>query len=69
MYLQLGLSHKVVRLLIREQGLDSPDRLRVFCNVVRKPDGKNADRKPDRGKQVSVMSPTELEASCLPIPS
>ena len=50
MYLQLRLSPKAARLLVREQGLDSPDRLRVItdknvlniCNVVRKPGGKNA---------------------------
>ena len=45
MYIQLGFSPKAVMLLITEQGLDSPERLRVptdknvddICNVIRKP--------------------------------
>ena len=49
MYIWLGFSHAAAKLLIREQGLDSPDRLRVLtdknfddiCNVMRKPGGKN----------------------------
>ena len=44
MYLWLGFSSDAVRLLIREQGLHSPERLRVLtdknvndiCNVMRK---------------------------------
>ena len=47
-------------MLIREQGLDSPERLIVLmdknvnniCNVVRKPGSKNANVMPDRGQQV-----------------
>ena len=64
MYTRLGFSSKAANLLVKEQGLDSPDRLRVLtdkndddiCNVMRKPGGKNADRMPDRGKQVSVIA-------------
>ena len=51
MYLWLGFSPEAARLLVREQGLDSPERLRVLtnknvndiCNVVRKPGSKNAN--------------------------
>ena len=54
MYIQLGFSPEAAKLLIREQGLDNPDRLRVLtdknvddiCNVARKPGGKNADGLP-----------------------
>ena len=57
MYIQLGFSAEAARLLIRDKELDSPERLRVltdknvdaFCNVMRKPDGKNANGTPDRG--------------------
>ena len=57
MYLRLGFSSEAARLLIREQGLDSPERLRVptnenvdgICNVMRKPCGKSADGTPNRG--------------------
>ena len=43
-YIQLGFSPKAAKLLVREQGLDSLNRLRVLtdknvddiCNVVRK---------------------------------
>ena len=53
MHLQLGFSPKAAKLLIREQGLDSSERLRVLtdknvddiCSVVRKPDGKNTNEK------------------------
>ena len=56
-YLQLGLSPKAAKLLIRKHGLDSPKRLRGLtdknvndiCNVVRKLGGKNADWMLDRG--------------------
>ena len=55
MYLQLGFSHEAARMLVREQGLDSPYTLRVltdknvgnFCSVVRKQGGKNAGGMPD----------------------
>ena len=69
MYTQLGFSPKAAKLLIREQGLDSPDRLRVLtdknvddiCNVVRKPSGKNADGMPNRGQQVMVITQEYLK--------
>ena len=56
MYIWLEHSPKAVKVLIREQELDSLERLRVLIdknvddiyNVVRKPDGKNADRMSDR---------------------
>ena len=71
MYIRLGFRPEAAKLLIREQGLDSPDRLRVLtdenvddiCNVVRKPGGKNADRMPDRGQQVSVIVQENLKLS------
>ena len=64
MYIQLGLNPKVAKLIIREQGLNSPDRLRILtdknndgiCNVVRKPDSKNIDQTPDRKQQISVIA-------------
>ena len=31
-YLQFGFSPKAAKLLIREQGLDSPEKLRVFAD-------------------------------------
>ena len=53
MYFWLAISSDAARLLVREQGLDSPERLRVvtdktvsdICHVTRKPDGKNANGK------------------------
>ena len=58
-YMLAAQSPEGVRLLVREQGVDSPERLRVLtdknvdeiCNVVRKPCGKNANRAPDRGRR------------------
>ena len=58
MYIWLGFSPEAAMLLIREQGLDSPERLRVLtdnnvngiCNVMRKPGSKNVDGTPDRGQ-------------------
>ena len=69
MCLWFGFGPKEARLLHREQGLDSPERLRVLtnknvsdiCNVVRKLDSKNSNRLPDRGKQVSVMAQENLK--------
>ena len=69
MPLWLGFSSEAARLLIREQGLDSPERLRVFtdmnlddiCNVVRKPGNKNAEGTLDRGQQVSVIAKVNLK--------
>ena len=62
MYLQLEFSPEAARLLIREQGLDSPERLRVLTdknvndifNAVRKPGGTNADGTSNRKQQVAV---------------
>ena len=58
MNLWLGFSSKEARMLVREQGLDSPESLRAFMdknvddiyNLVRKPGSKNANRTPDRGQ-------------------
>ena len=69
MYIRLGFSPEAAKLLIREQGLDNPDRLRVLtdknvddiCNVMRKPGGKNANGTPDRGQQVSVIAQENLK--------
>ena len=69
MYLQLAFSFKAARLLVRQQGLDSPKRLRVFtdkniddiCNVMRKPGSKNVNRTPDRGQQLSVITQENLK--------
>ena len=69
MYLQLRLSPEAARLLIIEQRLGSPERLRVLrdknvddiCNVMRKPGGKNADGMPDRGQQVSLIAQENLK--------
>ena len=63
MYIWLGFSPKEAKLLVREQRLDSPERLRIvtdknvddICNVMRKPSSKNANGMPDRGQQVSVI--------------
>ena len=60
MYIWLGFSSKAAKLLVREKGLDSPERLQSLtykcvydiCNVMRKPGSKNANRKPDREQQV-----------------
>ena len=65
MYIQLGFSPKAVKVLIREQGLESPERLQVLsdnnvdniCNVMR----KNGDGMPDRGQQVSVIDQENLK--------
>ena len=59
----------MVKLLIREQGLDSLDRLRVLsgknvddiCNVMRKPGSKNANGMLNRGQQVSVIAQENLK--------
>ena len=69
MYLLLGFSPEAARLLIREQGLDSPEKLRihtnknadVICNVMRKPSGKNANGTPDIAQQVSVTAQENLK--------
>ena len=69
MYLCLGLSPKATILLIREQGLDSPEKLRVLtdknvddnCNVMRKPGSKNYNGMPNRGQQFSVIVQENLK--------
>ena len=69
MYIWLGFSPEAAKLLISEQKLDSPDRLRVLTdknvddifNVVRMPGGKNADGTPNRGQQVSVIAQENLK--------
>ena len=69
MYVQLGFILTAAKLLVREQGLDSPERLQVltdknvddFCNVVRKPGGKIANGMPNRGEQVSVIAQENLK--------
>ena len=69
MYLQLGFSSVAARFLIKEQRLDSPERLRVLqeeviddiCNGMRKPGRNNANRMPDRGQQVSVIAQENLK--------
>ena len=69
MYLWLRFSPEATRLLVREQGLDSPERLRVLtdknvndiCNVMRKSGGKNADRMPIMRQQVSVIAQENLK--------
>ena len=69
-YTQLGFSPQAAKLLIREQGLDCPDRLRVLtekniddiCNVMRKSDGKSAGGMLNKGqKHVSVMAQQNLK--------
>ena len=68
MYIHLGFSPKAAKLLFREQGLDSPEMLRVLknknvneiCNVMRKPGGKNANGM-HRGQQVSVIAQENLK--------
>ena len=60
MYLLLRFNPEAARLLVREQGLDSPERLRVLtnknvddiCNIMRKPGSMNTDGTPNRGQQV-----------------
>ena len=69
MYIQLGFSPEGTKLLIREQGLDSPERLQVLtdknvddiCNVMRKPSGKNANGMPNKGQQVSGEAQENLK--------
>ena len=65
----LGFSPESVILLIREQGLDSLERLKVLtdknvdgiCNVGRKPSCKNINGTPNRGQQVSVITQENLK--------
>ena len=65
----LVFSSEADRLIVRDQGLDSPERLRVLtdknvnetCNIARKPCSKNANESPDRGQQVSVIAQEHLK--------
>ena len=65
----LGFNPEAAKLFIREQGLDSPKRVRVLldknvvdiCNVMRKPGSKNADGMPIRRQQVSVIAQENLK--------
>ena len=65
----LGLSLKAARLHIKEQGLNSHERLRVLpdknindiCNVMRKLGNKNVNRMPNRGQQVSIIAQENLK--------
>ena len=69
MYLQLRFSPEAARLLIREQRLDHPERLRVLtdknahdiCSVMRKPGGKNANGTPHRRQQVLAIAQENLK--------
>ena len=69
MYLQLGFSAKLAKLLVRKQGLDCPERLRALtdknvdgiCNVMRKPCSKNVNRMTERRQQVSVIVQENLK--------
>ena len=69
MYIWLGFSPNAAKLLIRKQGLDSSERLRVLtnknvhdiCNVMRKLGGKNVNGMPNRGQHVSVIDQENLK--------
>ena len=69
MYLLLGLSFEATQLLIREQGLDSAERVRVLTdknvdeihNVVRKQGFKNDNGTSDKGQQDSVIAQNNLK--------
>ena len=73
MYIWLGFSPKAAKLLIREQGLDSPEILRVLvdknvndnCNFMRKPGNKNANVMPDKGQQVSVIAQESMKLAII----
>ena len=73
MYIQPGFGPKAAKLLVREQELDSPERLQVLtdmnvydnCNVVRKPGGKNANGMPGRGQQFSVIAQENLKLAAI----
>ena len=65
----LGFSPEAAKLLVREQGLDRPERLGAFmdknvneiCNVMKKPGGKNVEGLPNRGQKVSVIAHKNLK--------
>ena len=68
-YVQLGFSLKATRILFHKQILYILDQLSILsdknvddiCNVMVKPDGKNAVRTPDRRPQVLVITPKHLK--------
>ena len=74
MYLQLGFRSEAATLLVREQELDSPERLRALIyknidniyNVVRKSGSKNSGGMPTRGQQVSVITQENLKLAIFP---
>ena len=76
MYTWLGFNPEGAKLFVREQGLDSPDRLRVLidknvddiCNVVSKPGSKKTDGMPDRGQQVLVIAQENLKLAAFLFP-
>ena len=69
MYIRLGFSPKAAKLLIKEQGLDNPDRLRILTdknaddifNVMRKPFSMSAYATPNRGHWVLVIAQENLK--------
>ena len=69
MYVWLGFSPKAANLLVSENGLGSPESLRVLtdknvdeiCNVVRKSGSKNSKGMPDSRQQVSVIAGENLK--------
>ena len=73
MHVCLRFSPNAAKKQANEQGLNNSDHLQVFnnknvngiCNVVRKPDSKNANKMFDRGQQVSVMAQKNLKLTAL----
>ena len=73
MYLQVRYSSEGSLLLIREQGLDSCERLRVLthnnfveiCNFFRMTGDENANRTPNRGQQVSLIAKENLKLAVI----
>ena len=57
-YIWLGFRPKASKFLVREQGIDSTDRLRVLTN---KNANENADGVPDKGQHVSVIAKEHLK--------
>ena len=77
MYIHLGFSPKAAKLLITEQGFDSPERLRalinnnfdVIYNVCEEAMGQECGWDAQQRATGLCHSPRELEACHLPIPS
>ena len=76
MYIQFEFSPKAAKLLIREQGLDSLEMLKVLtdkniydiCNIRKNPGNKSQCN--TRQGSISIShGPRKPEASCLPNPS